>query len=147
MSKHAYLIVANTNFKIIEICLKMIDDSRNDIYIIFDAKSRVSSEVREKLKAIPKYSKLQFEKDIKINWAGYSQIQAVINLIKAANRSEEKYEYVHLFQGSDIPIKSQDEIHSFFEKNKGYQFVQVEKNRKEMAQQKSWYRHYFCHNR
>ena len=82
-----------------------------------------------------------------INWAGYSQIQAVLNLIKAANSRGEEYFYLHFFQGSDLPIKSQDQIHSYFEQNNGYEFVMIDTPNKNMAQNKAWYRHYFCHNR
>ena len=146
MKKHAYLIVANNNLNVIEICLKLIDDPRNDIFILFDEKSHISLKQKEKLMSCLKFSRIHFEKDIKVNWGGYSQIQAVLNLIKVANQSED-YGYIHFMQGSDIPIKSQDEIHRYFLENDGYQFVQVEKNRSEMARRKSWYRHYFCHNR
>lgn len=146
MKKHAYLIVANANFRVLEICLKMIDDIRNDIYILFDAKAHISTDKKELLKNCVRFSRIQFEKEIKVNWAGYSQIQAVMNLLKAATNIED-YEYIHFMQGSDLPIKSQDDIHEYFLKNKGYEFIQVEKSRNRMAQQKAWYRHFFCHNR
>ena len=146
MKKHAYLIVANSNLSVLEICLKMIDDIRNDIYILFDEKSHISSEKKEILKNCINFSGIRFEKEIKVNWAGYSQIQAVINLLKSATNTEE-YEYIHFMQGSDLPIKSQDDIHKYFSRNSGYQFVQIEKNRTKMAENKAWYRHYFCHNR
>ena len=147
MSKHAYLLVANSNFKVLEICLKMIDDERNDIYMLFDAKSKISNEKLEGLKQSVVKSQLFILPSIVINWAGYSQIQAVLNLIKMANSRGEEYSYLHFFQGSDLPIKSQDQIHSYFEQNNGYEFVMIDTPNKKMAQNKAWYRHYFCHNR
>lgn len=146
MEKHAYLIVANSNLNVLEYCLKMIDDIRNDVFILFDAKSHISENQKELLKNCVNFSRIQFEKEVKVNWAGYSQIQAVLNLLKAATSCDD-YEYIHFMQGSDLPIKSQNEIHKYFSENVGYQFIQVEKDRTKMAEHKAWYRHYFCHNR
>lgn len=45
-----------------------------------------------------------------------------MNLLKYAC-SQNKYAYYHLISGVDLPIKSQNYIHSFFKKNAGKQFV------------------------
>lgn len=45
MGKHAYLIAANSNLSVVRTCLRMIDDKRNDIYLLFDKKSRFSEEI------------------------------------------------------------------------------------------------------
>lgn len=63
------------------------------------------------------------------------------------NKSGVKYDYLHFFQGSDLPVKTQNEIHDFFDNNSGYEFVSVEKARCSMAENKARYRHFFCHNR
>lgn len=44
---------------------------------------------------------------------GYSQIDAVLYLIAAATNNSISYEYFHFLQGSDLPIKSQNQIHDF----------------------------------
>lgn len=145
MSKHAYLIVANSNFSVLEICLKMIDDERNDIFLLFDKKSRVDSNTINRLSEACEKSHISFMERI-VNGGGYSQISAVLELISLANKSGNEYQYIHFFQGSDLPIKSQDDIHSFFN-NSNKQFVMIEKDRHPMAVQKTKYRHFFCHNR
>lgn len=44
MGKHAsYLIVSNANFNVLKLCIKLIDDIRNDIFILFDKKAKVSN--------------------------------------------------------------------------------------------------------
>lgn len=53
---------------------------------------------------------------------GDTQILAILNLLKAAV-SENKYIYYHLLSGSDLPLTSQENIHSFFEQNKGKEFL------------------------
>lgn len=46
-----------------------------------------------------------------------------------------------------MPIKTQNEIHDYFNDNLGMEFISIEKNRSLMAQNKAWYCHFFCHNR
>jgi hypothetical protein len=70
-----------------------------------------------------------------------------MSLLKEVNHSGIEYSYIHYFQGADIPIKTQDAIHRFFEANDGLEFVMVEKNRGSMAVNKTHYLHLFCHNR
>ena len=56
------------------------------------------------------------------------------------------YDYYHLLSGVDLPIKSQDYIHHFFEKNKGYEFVPYscgEANLKDLERKVFKY-HLFC---
>ncbi len=145
MLKHAYLIIANGNFSVVKTCIKMIDDARNDIYLLLDSKADVSKETQQQLINCVNKSNIEICFQV-VNWAGYSQISAVLNLIdKAVSKNE--YQYLHFIQGSDLPIKSQNDIHDFFYKNNGKEFVQIEFPRKEMANRKAWYRHFFCHNR
>ncbi len=147
MTKHAYLIAANANLQVLEVCLELLDDARNDIFLIFDKKSHITIECKEALKSKVKQANFKILDDIIINWGGWTQIEAVLKLLHAANHSNTYYSYIHFFQGSDLPIKNQDEIHAYFDKSAPMNFVSVEKNRKAMAQRKCWYRHIFCHNR
>lgn len=72
----------------------------------------------------------------------------VLELIKTALASGVEYKYLHFFQGSDLPIKTQEQIHSFFDNKVGdLQFISIEKSRSTMAENKCWYYHMFCHNR
>ena len=45
MGKHAYLIVANSNLSVVRTALRLIDDIRNDIYLLIDKKSRITEDV------------------------------------------------------------------------------------------------------
>ncbi|MCI8324700.1 MAG: beta-1,6-N-acetylglucosaminyltransferase [Lachnospiraceae bacterium] len=55
---------------------------------------------------------------------GYSLIKCEANLIKDVVNSGGDYTYVHLISGLDLPIKSQDYIHSYFDEHKGEEFVE-----------------------
>jgi len=120
MAKHAYLISAHTAFDQLEILLKMLDDPRNDIFLHID--KRAKNVPLDKLKASCNKSGLYFTPRMSVHWGGPSQIWSELLLLKEA-ASKEHYAYYHLLSGMDLPIKSQDYIHEFFEKNNGKEFV------------------------
>ena len=124
MNKHAYLIIAHNDFYILEKLLMLLDDERNDIYIHIDKK--VKSFNLEYFQRICSKSHIKFIKRIKVYWGGYSQVQCELNLLKEASKNN--YEYYHLLSGVDLPIKTQNYIHDYFNKNKGTEFIRFMKN-------------------
>ena len=62
-----------------------------------------------------------------MNWGGYSQIAAEIFLLKKSTK--ENYDYYHLLSGVDLPLKTQDYIHLFFDENYGKNFIHVSDRR------------------
>ena len=119
MKKHAYLIMAHTQPELLKKLLQMLDDERNDIYLHIDSKAKdyPLQEVAE----IPKKSKCIFTERTDVKWGSYSQINCEMVLLKEAVKTE--HSYYHLLSGMDLPIKTQDEIHQFFEKHAGLEFV------------------------
>lgn len=146
MGKHAYLIVANTNLKVLATCLRMIDDPRNDIYILFDKKCKIKTDKLRNLSSNVSRSNLFFLDPIVVNWAAYSLIEAEMLLIDRACSGEQKYDYLHISQGSALPIKKQDDIHSYFDKMAGTEFVNIKLDSR-FAEFKCWYRHFFAQNK
>ena len=146
VERHAYLIAANANLKVVSTCLQMIDDDKNDVFLLLDKKSHISKENIHHLQNVCNRSRVHIMTMV-VNWAGYSQVSAVLALLEAAINTNRNYRYYHFLQGSDLPIKTQDEIHSFFAANDGKEFVMIEKKRTDMAINKTQYRHFFCHNR
>ncbi len=123
MEKHAYLIMAHTNFRQVAKLVEILDDAENDIYLHIDKKVKKSYEIYiEIIKPMVKQSKIYFVSQHTVHWGGYSQIATEIELLKAA--LHEKYSYYHLISGADLPLKNQSKIHDFFEKNNGKEFVQ-----------------------
>lgn len=57
---------------------------------------------------------------------GASQIDAELELLRAA--VPKHYDYYHLISGMDFPLKSQDEIHNFFELNSEKEFIHFGSN-------------------
>lgn len=124
--KHAYLIIGHEDNLVLEILIELLDNPQNDIFIHIDKKT--SNFNFEKYQKNIKYSKLYFIPRIKIYWGGFSQILAEINLMKFAFNNDGNYRYYHLLSGVDLPLKSQKEIHSFFKKNDGKEFVGISKD-------------------
>lgn len=122
-NKHAYLIIAHNKFNMLITLIEQLDDVRNDIYIHIDKKAE--NVPYDKIKNSVSNSNIYFVKSINVIWGHYSQIECEMELLKAANANG-KYQYLHLLSGVDLPIKSQDEIHNFFEKNQGKEFLDIE---------------------
>lgn len=118
--KHAYLIIAHNEFNILEKTIKLLDDERNDIFIHIDKK--VKNFNFEEFKKIAKKSNIYFSKRTDVRWGTHKQIYCELLLLDYATKTNE-YEYYHLLSGVDFPITKQDEIHKFFKKHKGKEFL------------------------
>lgn len=118
--RHAYLIIAHNNFAQLQTLLSLLDDSRNDIYLHIDKKSR---SFRPEM-VHTRHAGLILIPRISVFWGGYSQIQCELNLLKAALPGN--YRYYHLLSGQDLPLKSQDQIHSFFREQDGAEFIEFD---------------------
>lgn len=110
--KHAYLVMAHKDDETLRTLLRTLDDPRNDIFIHMDAKNTGWDENRA-LASIDKAG-IFFVPRISVTWGGYSQIACELGLLNAAV-DKGRYTYYHLLSGQDLPIKSQDRIHSFFD--------------------------------
>ena len=111
--------MAHNEFHILEKLILLLDDSRNDIYIHID--SKVKNFNFKYYEQLVKESNIYFIERKNVRWGHVSQIHCEISLIKSA--ISKKYIYYHLISGVDLPIKTQDEIHSFFEDNNGSEFI------------------------
>lgn len=69
--RHAYLITAHSNVELLKITFKLIDDERNDIYLLIDKKSKYYDQnVFFDLRMILKKSNLTVLPPINVNWGG-----------------------------------------------------------------------------
>jgi len=134
MDRHAYLIQAHSQFGLLELLLQMLDDERNDIFIHIDKRSDAPL---ERLKNACSRSKVVFVPRIEVRWGGPSQIWSELILLKEA-LSTEKYAYLHLLSGVDLPIKSQDYIHQWFAEHKGTEFISFCTNKRSAARRLLW---------
>ena len=107
--KHAYLIMAHDQFLSLQELVATLDDARNDIYIHFDKKVNSLPELSTQ------FSKLVvLDKRVNVIWGDMSQIKAEYALYKASFQ-EGKYAYYHLISGTHFPLKSNDDLHKWFD--------------------------------
>lgn len=116
--KHAYLILAHNEFDLLLKLIEVIDDPRNDIFVHFDLK------VKDLPSLQTNYSHLcVVDQRIDVRWGDVSVVEAEYALFEKAFEVEDKYSYYHLLSGVDLPLKSQDYIHTFFKENHGKEFI------------------------
>ena len=105
--------MAHDEFPILHVLLRLLDNSRNDIYLLIDRKTDFSETFALK------YSAVHVIKDrIDIRWGDYSQIEAEMLLFETAY-DKGPYEYYHLLSGTDLPIKPVPAILKFFDDHAG----------------------------
>lgn len=115
--KHAYLILAHHEFGLLQTLIACLDDARNDIYVHIDRKVKMLPDLHTEEAGLT-----VLKNRIDIRWADYSMVEAEFALFEAA-RQNGPYDYYHLLSGVDLPIKSQDFIHRFFEEHQGKEFI------------------------
>lgn len=117
-NKHAFLIMAHHRMDLLQLLLDALDHESCDFYVHIDIKCKEEFNTLHVNKG-----HLYFIKRMDVRWAGYSQIECELNLIKAALDTRIKYQYLHLLTGACYPIKPINDIIDFFNKNSGKEFV------------------------
>lgn len=118
------LIMAYNNFEMLKLLISTLDYRDNDIFVHIDKKCGEVDFLQ--FENITKYSKVKCLRDrINVNWGGYSQIETEMRLFDEAfnNREGCKYDYFHLLSGVDFPLKSNEYISHFLERNRGKEFI------------------------
>lgn len=115
--KHAYLILAHHEFGLLQTLIDCLDDVRNDIYVHIDKKVKILPELHTE-----RANLTILNQRVDIRWADYSMVEAEYTLFKEAQKHG-PYAYYHLLSGVDLPLKSQDYIHRFFEEHQGKEFI------------------------
>ncbi len=107
MSRFAYLFLAHKDVPVLQAAIDLIDDPRNDIFVHWDLKAKEDASV-----LVTKHSRIYFTKRTRCYWG--DEIEALYLLLELA-RSKDYYSYYHFLTAEELPIKSQDYIHRFFE--------------------------------
>ena len=119
--RHAYLLLVHNCADQVRTLLSLLDDPRNDIYIHIDRKASFGPDA---LNDCCRHAAVHFILPrIRVTWGGVSIMRATLALLKAAAPGH--YAYYHLLSGMDLPIKTQDEIHAFFDAHPDREFLKV----------------------
>lgn len=117
--RHAFLIIAHNNPEILKAQIDILKSPNTDFYYHLDSKMVIDKEMIRKWAD----GHIYFVDSKKIRWGHFSQIDCELRLIQAAVDSKKGYDYYHLLSGVDLPIKKFSDIDSFFEQNKGKEFI------------------------
>ena len=83
--KFAYLIIVHTRFDQVAKLLELLDDEKNDLYVHIDEKVANSFDIFQRtLKPSVQKSKIYLVNPHNVTWGGKSQIEAELELLKAA---------------------------------------------------------------
>lgn len=140
MNRHAYLIMAHNNYTTLQNLIHALDDSRNDIYVHIDAKSPAIPVL------VSEHSYLKIiDKRIDVQWAHISQVKAEYALLEEA-ASRDIYAYYHIISGTHFPMKSQNEIHDYYDSLGGRSVVMSLFYTEEDLMHKLGNRHFYLAN-
>ncbi len=120
--KIAYLIVAHDNPAHLLRLTKALSSSSSSIFIHVDRKSRSSD-----------FSDIQgpnitFSPErVPVYWGDFSQVEAVLVLLRMALADERRFDYFVLLSGVDYPLHTPATIERFFARNAGDEFISVER--------------------
>lgn len=120
--KQAYLIIAHNKIEQLKFLVSLLDYEKHDIYILFDKKSRVAEDEKSQIESVVKESTIYFTKEIPIYWGDYSLVEAELELITSAIKSN-AYSMYHLLSGVDLPLDTAENIYKFFDERKEYNFL------------------------
>lgn len=120
--KIAYLILCHTDSNHIKRLTDKITNRTNDeAFVHVDGKCDIKP-FEQKMQDNPQVHIIK--ERVCVHWGGYSSIEATINLFKAALASKKnKFDRFVVLQGLEYPIKTNREIHTFFEKNFETEFI------------------------
>ena len=114
-----YLILAHKNPLQLGRMIERLDDGASKFFIHLDAKTPI-----EPFAACFEGAHIRFiEPRERCVWGDFSIVQATIRLMEAA--SEEQGIFI-LMSGQDYPIQSQGYINDFLERNKDFDFIEIE---------------------
>jgi hypothetical protein len=117
------MIMAHDQFDLLSALISCLDDEKNDIYLHVDAKKADFPDFSAHVTASTLH---MIEPRISTNWGGVSLLAAEIALLEHATKQGKNYDYYHLISGVDLPIKSQEQIHQFFDRHQGKNFISFE---------------------
>lgn len=110
-----------------------------EVYIHFDKKINVDSQVLEKLKNMG----VKYYSEIYVNWGGWSIGEAAVRMMKHCLKNP-NIEYIHLISGQDWPIKNLDDIYQRFDgNNKIYMSYEKAKSVTKSGENLIWWQKYY----
>ncbi len=126
----ACIIMAHKEPQQIERFLKKFSGLPFDFYIHVDKKAEIPP--FEYLAGLPQVYFVT--KRIRVQWASYSYIVAILNSFKQIFNTQIKYDFFSIMSGQDYPIKPVKDFYHLLERNRGRNFISYD-------EEEEWWSH------
>lgn len=119
--RHAFLLMAHKNPPQLARLIKTLDSPNSDIFLHFDSKM---GDIQG-ISFDSVFSKVDILEDrINVGWGEDSQVRCGLGLLRYAHQAG-PYDYYHLMSGQDFLTLPIEDFFSFFEENKGKNFIEI----------------------
>ena len=122
MKNHAFLIQAHAYPELLEMIISRLTAENHYFFLHIDKRNKYINDFSH----LRSSHVFLLDKRIKINWGGFSQIEATISLMKHAQICGVEFAYYHLISGQDYPIIINRDFDAFFDHNNKSYFELVE---------------------
>jgi hypothetical protein len=120
--KIAYLLFAYKNPKLIKKTVEFLSCEDASFFVHIDAKIAI-----HQFESIRGENVFFTDKRIRVHWAEFSGVEAILLLIRQALAAPQHHDYFVLLSGSEFPLRSRRYIHNFLEMNRGREFITMMK--------------------
>lgn len=108
--------------------------SHHKFYFFVHVDKKVSLKPFQILKELPNVVFIQHRK--KCNWGGYSFVKAILSAVDEVLQSGMQFSYINLMSGQDYPLRSADELYSFYKENPKNEFISFD-----LDEDRTWWNH------
>ena len=126
--KIAYLMFAYKNPRLLERLIGALSCEDSAFFVHIDAKQdlRPFAAVRG--------PQVRFtERRIRVHWAEFSGVEAILLLMREALEAPERYDYLALLSGSEYPLQPRRYVHDFLREHRGTEYINLVKVPNEAA--------------
>jgi len=117
--KLAHLLLVHKNPSQVKRLIIRLAHKDSDIFIHLDKKCNPAD-----YQHIKNLKNVYFVRNrVKVNWGGYSTLQAAVNGFEEILDNGVAYSHINLLSGQDYPLKDTDHIHDFLFKNVDKSFI------------------------
>lgn len=114
--KIAYLILAHNNYNHLKKLVNALNDGNGVFFIHIDNTLKLPDDLNESENVV-------FVRGPKVNWAGWSTVEAIISLLRTATKYG--FDYYYFLSGADYPIRPNSFLYS--QLSTGGEFMNIKK--------------------
>ncbi|WP_162817732.1 beta-1,6-N-acetylglucosaminyltransferase [Niabella yanshanensis] len=113
-----HLIIAHNKPEQVARLAKSLRLPGSDIYVHVDKKTDINA-----FTFLESQGVRFVKKRVKVNWGGYSLVEAIVSSLEEIRDGGKPYEFINLLSAQDYPIKKASDFTAFLQENKGKCFI------------------------